>query len=297
MQTSPFFNKKPTGLMRFKIDQITKEFHGGMHRSMLTGKGIEFKRLRPYNPLVDTPTSVDDMASHRLSDEPEIEPYSRVHNVLRRISTLVLLDSGVTMRIPEAKEELASFIFWFTALSAFKQGDYFRVITYDLMPFGDSGTVSSEGELIDFFIRHSKPTELSKRFSKFRSVYSYLSHCDLHDTLVFVISDFTFKWDEELSLLRSVGTRERNIKLIFFALDEWEEFSSSSYSMAIYDPRLGKVREFCQEELRELKIRASAHLLSVEESVRPISSLFIRIPILSDPAVIVKRALRRIGFS
>lgn len=297
MQISQFFNKKPTSLMRFKIDQIMKEFRGGAHRSLLTGKGIEFKRIRPYNPLVDTPTSVDDMASHRLSDDPEIEPYSRVHNALRKISILILLDSSVTMQFPESKEEVASFIFWFAALSAFKQGDSFRVIAYDSMSFADSGVVSGEGELIDFFIRHSRPTESSKRFSRFKSVYSYLYHCDLHDTIIFVISDFACKWGEEVSLLRSIGMRERNIKLVFFALDEWEEFSHSSYSMALYDPRFGRVREFCQEELRELKLMSSAHLLSIGESVRPIGIPLIKIPILSDPIIFVRQALRRIGFN
>lgn len=296
MKASSFFTKKTTGLMRSKINQIISEFHSGVHRSVFTGRGIEFKGLRPYNPIVDTPTAVDDMASHRLSDEPELEPYSRVHYYPKRISVIVLLDVGASMNIPSVKEEQAALLFWFMALSAFKHNDYFRVITYDLKPLGDSGIVVGEDELVSFFSCHNDIIRPSQYFSRFNSVYSYLSRCDLHDTVIFVISDFAYEWNKELLFLRNVGMRERNIKLVFCALDEWEEFSPSSYSMAIYDPRLGRAREYCPEELIEIKSKASAHLLSIEESVRPLGAIFVKISILADPLSVLKQSLRRIGF-
>lgn len=296
MKASSFFTKKPTGLMRFKIDLVLRELYSGLDRSIFTNKGIEFKRLRPYNPIVDTPTAVDDMASHRLSDEPELEPYSRVHYAPKRISVVVLLNISGSMGIPAVKEEQASLLFWFMALSAFKHYDYFRVITYDLKPLGDSGVVVSEDELVDFFSSHNDIAMPSKSFLRFDSVYSYLSQCDLHDTVLFVISDFAHDWNKELSFLRGALTRERNIKLVLCALDEWEDFSPSPYAMVIYDPRLGKYREYCPEELKELKSKALAHFLSIEESVRPLGALFIKVSILADPLAVLKQALLRIGF-
>lgn len=296
MQTSSFFKRKPAGLMRSKIDQVLREFHGGLHRSILTNKGVEFKRIRPYNPTVDTPTAVDDMASHRLSDEPELEPYSRVHYASKRISVVVLLNINGSMNIPAVKEEQTALLFWFTALSAFKHCDYFRVITYDCKPFGDSDVVVNEDELVDFFSHHNDISRSSKRFSQFESVYSYLSQCDLHDTVIFVISDFAHKWNKEPVFLRSIGMRERNVKLVLCALNEWGDFSPPPYAMTIYDPCLGKPRQYCQEELKELKSKALAHLLSIEESMRPLGALFINISILADPLAALKQELRRIGF-
>lgn len=297
MKASSFFTKKTTGLMRSNIDQVIREFGGGLHRSIFTGKGIEFKRLRLYNPMVDTPTAVDDMASHRLSDEPELEPYSRVHYNSKRISVVVLLDVSASMNIPSLKEEQAALLFWFVALSAFKYYDYFRVVTCDgSKPLGDSGMVSGEDELVSFFSFHNDVIRPSQYFSRFNSVYSYLSRCDLHDAVIFVISDFAYEWNKELLFLRNVGMRERNIKLVLCALDEWEEFSPSPYAMAIYDPRIGKVREYCQEELREIKSKVSAHFLSIEESVRPLGALFVKIPVLTDSLAVLKQSLRRIGF-
>lgn len=296
MRTSSFFAKKPSGLMRAKIGQVLNEFRDGVHRSIFTGKGIEFKRLRPYNPLVDRPTAIDDMASHRLSEEPEFEPYSRVRYAPKRISALVLLDTSEAMLAPAVKEEQAALLFWFFALSAFKFYDRFRVIAYAHRPLQDSDWLSGEDELADFFMRYHNLTKPPQRLLSFASVFSYLLHLELHDTVIFVISDFACAWNQEQVFLRGLGLRERNIKLVFCAIDEWEEFTPLPYAITMRDPRTGHRREYCREELRELKSKALAHLAAIEESLRPLGALFIRIPILADPLSIVRRALRRLEF-
>ena len=114
--------------------------------------------------------------------------------------------------------------------------------------------------------------------------------------MIVVISDFAHRWNQEPALLRGLGMREHNVKLILCAIDEWEEFSASSYAMALRDPRSGLSRGYCREELRELKLKMSAHFAAIEESVRPLSAFFIRIPILTDPLAVVKQSLRRLGF-
>src|SRR3989344_3522918 len=156
MRASSFFTKKLSGFMRAEIDRVVAEFAGGFHRSVFSNKGIEFKRLREYSPF-DKPTAIDDMASSRLSEDPVLEPYSRVPYAAKKISVVTLLDIGDTMRAPAAKEEHAIKLFWFLALSAFKHYDSLRVIPNfgSGAPFQDSEWVSGEDELYEFFVRYA----------------------------------------------------------------------------------------------------------------------------------------------
>ena len=294
MRTSSFFAKKPVGLMRAKIDRIIAEFSGGIHRSILSGKGIEFKRLRPYSPL-DPPTAIDDMASHRLSDEPDLNPYSRVRYTLKQVSILVLLDVGETMRAPAIKEERAALVFWFLAISAFKYLDRLRVIPYAEHPLGDSGWIEGEDGLAEFFTRFGALSNPPARLSLVRSVYSYISRLELHDTIVFVISDFVDSRDEDSAELGQLGGRERNVKLVFCAVDEWEEFVPHGYSMRLCDPHLGVTREYSSGELNEMRTAALLRLSAIEESLRPLGAAFIRLPVLTDPLATLRQHFRRFG--
>ncbi|MDO8591144.1 MAG: hypothetical protein Q7R65_04185 [bacterium] len=295
MQASSFFSKKPSGIMRVEIDRVVAEFRGGVHRSVFSNKGIEFKRLRQYSSL-DKPTAIDDMASSRLSEDPVLEPYSRIPYAAKKISVVILFDIGDTMRAPSAKEDRAAKLFWFFALSAFKHYDLLRVIPYSETPLGDSEWVSGEDELIEFFARYALMSMPSPRFLRFRSVYSYLTHLELHDAAVFIISDFSHPWAEEESFLRRLNVRERNIKLIFFAIDDWEEFVLSGYAITMRDPRTGRMREYSSGELQEKRMSALAHLAGIEEGLRHLGATFIRIPLLADPLLIVRQVFRRIGF-
>lgn len=295
MRTSSFFAEKPSSLMRVKIDRIVAEFRGGIHRSVLSGKGIEFKRLRPYSPL-DPPTAIDDMASSRLSEDPILEPYSRVRYTTKQVSTLVLLDVGETMRTPQIKEERAALVFWFLALSAFKYLDRLRVVPYALHPLDDSGWVDREDELTEFITRYGALLNPLARFSSARSVYSYISRLELHDTAIFVLSDFVCSWNDEPAELGRLGSRERNVKLVFCIVDEWEEFTPSGYSIRLYDPRRGSIREYSSGELDEMRTTALAKLAALEENLRPLGVTLIRFPVLCDPFFILKQSLRRLGF-
>lgn len=280
--------------MRAKIYRIIAEFRGGIHRSILSGKGIEFKRLRPYSPL-DPPMAIDDMASYRLSDDPVLEPYVRVRYTPKQASVLVLLDVGETMAAPSVKEERAALMFWFLALSAFKYLDCLRVIPYKQHPLEDSGWVNGEEGLVEFFTRFGVLSNPPARLSSARSVYSYISRLELHDTIVFVLSDFTSLPGNELSELGQLGGRERNVKLVFCAIDEWEEFVPHGYSMRLYDPHLGVLREYSSGELNEMRTAALRRLSAVEESLRPLGAAFIRLPVLTDPLSILRQHFRRFG--
>ncbi|MBI2446363.1 MAG: hypothetical protein HYV51_00895 [Parcubacteria group bacterium] len=283
--------------MRAEIDRVVAEFSGGVHRSVFSNKGIEFKRLREYSPL-DKPTAIDDMASSRLSEDPVLEPYSRVPYAAKKISVVTLLDIGDTMRAPEIKKEHALKLFWFLALSAFKNYDFLRVILHSGSgaPIQDSEWMNGEDELSEFFARCAALPSPSPRFLRFQSVYSYLTHLELHDAAVFVISDFSHSWAEDELFIKRLNIREKNIKFIFCAIDEWGEFNPQPYAMTIRDPRSGYRRECYQEELQELKSGALAHFEAIEKNLRSLNAIFIRISIMADPLAVVKRALRRLGF-
>lgn len=296
MRTSSFFAQKPTGLKRVEIERVIAKSSWGIHRSIFSGKGIAFRRFRPYTPL-DRPTAIDDMASHRLSQDPEFEPYVRETYTSKKISALVLLDVGKTMQSLPAKEERAAILFWFLALSAFKYYDDFRVITYAPEPLGDSDWINEEEKLAEFISSYTRVLVPLPRLSRFTSVYSYLPKLELYDTAIFIISDFAHSWKEEPMFLRRLGGHTRNLKLVFCAIDEWEDFvPPSGYAIAICDPRTGRVREYSPRELREKRAAALVHLAQVEESLRPLGATFIRVPLLADPLLIIRRAFRRMGF-
>lgn len=294
MRISSFFAKKPSNLMRVEIDRVVNEFLGGVHRSIFSMKGIEFKRLRPYS-IIDRSTAIDDMASSRLSEDPILEPYSRVPYAEKKISIVALLDIEDAMRAPKIKEEHAAKIFWFLALSAFKYCDFLRVIPYSRLHFEDSGWLSGEDELIEFFTRYSALSSPNPRFLHFHSVYSYLNSIELRDAAVFIISDFSNSWfGNELNFKR-IDILERNVKFVFFAIDEWGEFiPPARYSMAMRDYRIGSAREYSFEELYERRNAALEYFNKIEGNLRSFGALFIRIPLLDEPLLVVRRAFRRL---
>ena len=92
MQASSF-KKKPSVLIKLEIEQVISQFFVGLHQSILGGRGLEFKRLRPYDPA-DSLAARDDAASAKISEDPDLEPVSRDYYAERVISVYFLLDAG-----------------------------------------------------------------------------------------------------------------------------------------------------------------------------------------------------------
>lgn len=291
-----FFAKKPHERLRAEINRVLRQFDGGVHRSGLIGAGVEFKGLRPYSPF-DPPTAIDDLASARFSEESEFEPFSRMKYEKKQISVLVFIDVGVTMAEPPVKREYAARLFWLFALSTFsKTYDRFRTVPFSVKPLYDSDWVRSEEALEEFLARLTLERPRPK-FLRFPDIFSYCVELNLYDSLVVIISDFCWPWNNEPTALRRIGLAERNVKMLFCVLDEWEGFVSTGYGAEICDIRTGTRRYATDTELIQMKDSASRHLAAIQESIRPLGIPLLTFSLLEDPLHdIRKRLLRLLGF-
>lgn len=290
-----FFIKKPSQRIRLEIERVLRQFQSGMHRSALCGTGAEFQRLRPYSPF-DSAVSIDDMASSRLSEDPEFKPYSRVRYEHKKISVVMAVDVGESMHEPPAKETHTAALFWLFALSVFKSYDRLRVILFSGQPLYDSDWLEGEEGLEEFLARCAFSEKPRPGLSRFLSTFTYFAELELRDSLVVILSDFCWAWRDEPSLLRRLGLAERNVKMLFCALDEWAGFTPTGYGMAIHDPKTHAVRQLSATELLEVKEDSSRRLALIQESVRPLGIPLLTFPLLEPALEEARKKFLRLGF-
>ena len=288
---------KPTVLLCLEIDKILAQSRNGIHRSAIAGRGIDFKTIRPYDPS-DSLAVIDYMVSARVSEDPELQPMSRVYYTEKEISVVAVVDVGKSMAIIPRKMEQAFAILWLFALSAFKYHDCFRVISFADELIRDSDLIRDEGTLENFVV-HGDVSVDHASSSRRRNVFSYLAQLEMRDMILVVISDFAAPWDKEPEMLRRLGVFEHNITVIVFAIDEWSDARPHPYGVRLFDP---KNKSVVFDDMRaggELSIRARAavmHLQRIEQSIRPLSGVFVRIPVLSDPLDVARKVFTRMGF-
>ena len=289
--------QKPANLLRLEIEKVLAQFRTGIHRSVIASHGMEFKMVRPYDAS-DSPSVIDYMVSARVSEEPELQPMSRVYYTEKEISVVVVIDAGKTMSVPARKIEQMVTIFWLFALSTFKYHDRFRVISFSDEHTRDSDWIRDEGTLEDYVMHESLDIDNTAN-SRYGNVFSYLAELEMRDMVLVVISDFAAAWNTQPEMLRRLGIVENNIKMIIFALDEWSDVRPHPYGIRFFDP---KNNELVFEDMLadgDLSIRAraaAAHLKQIEQSIAPLSGICIKIPLLADPLVVARKEFTRMGF-
>ena len=288
---------QPIGLLRLEIERVLAQFRTGIHRSLISSHGMEFKMVRPYDPS-DSPSVIDYMVSARVSEEPELQPMSRVYYTEKEISVMVVIDVGESMAIIPRKIEQILAIFWLFALSAFKYHDRFRVISFAGEHMRDSEWIRDEATLEDMIIHGHLAVDVSCGDRR-GNVFSYLTELEMQDMVLVVISDFAAPWDREPEMLRRLGMLENNIKMICFAIDEWSDARSYPYGIRLLDPGQRGVVFDDMRSGGDLSIRARAaraHLERIEQSIAPLSAVFVRIPLLADPLHAARSVFTRMGF-
>ena len=289
--------QKPSRLLRLEIEKVLAQFRSGIHRSMIMGRGIELKTVRPYDPSDDMAV-IDYMVSARVSEEPELQPMSRVYYTEKEISVVTAIDVGQSMALLPRKREQMLAIFWLFALSAFKSHDRFRAISFAGERTRDSDWIPDEGTLGDMMTHGDLAIDDTSR-SRGGNVFSYLAELEMRDTVLVVISDFAHVWDKEPAILRRLGMFEHNIKMIFFAIDEWSDASPHPYGIRFFDP---KQNELVFDDMRaggdvSMRARAAAvHLKEVAQSIAQLSGVFIQIPLLANPLDVARKEFTRMGF-
>ena len=223
---------------------------------------------------------------------------SRVYYTEKEISVVVVIDVGQSMALLPRKTEHMLAIFWLFALSAFKYHDRFRVISFAGERTRDSEWIRDEGTLEDMMI-HGDLALDDASTGRRGNVFSYLAELEMRDMVLVVISDFAAPWDKEPEMLRRLGMFENNIKMICFAVDEWSDARPHPYGVRLFDPKDGSVVFDDMRACGDLSIRARAalaHLKRIEQSVAPLSAVFVNISLLADPLHVARKVFTRMGF-
>jgi len=291
------FFEKPSLFVRLEIEKVLARFRGGIHRSVVAGVGFEFKSLRPYDAS-DPLRAIDAAVSARFSEHPDVEPMSRTYYAEKEIATIVLLDRGDSMKIPPRKEEHAARLLWLFALSTFRYGDRFRLISFGAPAISDSLWIGDEDSLEQFLREIHSSAQLSSTIPWAEDAFSYLAHLSLRDAVVVIISDFCGEWEERVKALRLLGIHENNIQPIMIALDEWDGFTCQKYGTALYDPVTSKTTIFDMRkngDMAQYADRAYQHLLYIKKSVHPLGIPMISTPLTTDPLATVSKAFLKMG--
>ena len=272
--------------IKFKIRRVINDFRSGIHHSIMSGKGMDFKGIRAYDPS-DSLTQVDWFASARLSDD-DTELVSRDYHPEREVAVVCVVDNGHSMETPEQKKQHARILTWLFAFSAFKNRDRFRIVLPSASRIQSSEWIWHE-EGFDSIVWSTEHTDL----------FPFLAGLDLANTLLVFISDFGPDWVDEAPRLRRLDPYGRNIKSIFLALDEWSGFKPTNYSITFHNPGENDMQRMdlrfggsAEQESQEQRKRFA----KIASSIRPFGVPFIPISLLDDPLKGARRALIKEGF-
>lgn len=286
------------GDMRITLGKIIAGFRFGVHRSLLKGGGIEFKGLRPYDPA-DNLSHVDLVASARISDD-DTELVSREYEPERAFSVLCIIDSTLGMEHPPKKMQSSMFLLWLFALSTFRYHDSFSCAFFSERKLHASGWMTREEVLHEFLRDFAHPVHKKRYAIPGANLPRYLSGLRLHDTLVVVVSDFWGdKWGNDAFRFRHLASAEKNIRMIYFALNEWTGFTPVPFHVSLRNPLDGSSRQFSFRsggEADAQKKAQEARFAAAKKALYTAGAPFISLPIFGDFAREVRRELLKHGF-
>ncbi len=287
--------KKPIERLPLKMRKVIASTYTGIHSSLVSGKGLDFKGFRLYRSS-DNPLHIDDSVSERVSSMPDLEPWVRTYYAEKSINVICILDSRPSMTAPPRKQEYATELIWLFALSAFEHGDRFRLIGFRPESSYDSGWTTSEEQFVMFLRALSHNRMRPVLFRKNQNIFSPLINLPLQDTFVVGISDFAASWDKEMDSLRLLNTSKKNIRVVLCGLDEWKGFSPQNYGVTFMDPgsrilHLDDLRKGSDTDRRRQK--AENRFQAITQSARSRSVAFIPIPLLEEPVKTVSRVFLR----
>ncbi len=287
MSKNFIFPQKISRRVRLEIERVVGSFREGVHRSAMSGQGMEFQGIRPYDPS-DSPAQIDWVASARLSDD-DLDLVSRDFNPEREISVVCAVEDTDSMFIPERKQEHAATLSWMFAISAFKYRDSFKFVRFSSDEVRATQWVRQEDSL------------LGSSFERYSGdLFLYLLGMRIKNVLLVILSDFGPHWQKKYNQLRRLDLRKQNIRCLFIALDEWEGFEPVTHSVTFKDPQSKKTKIFDLRRGGEAEQEALAHrerLAVLKKSIRPLGVSLVSLPLLADdPLGGIRKQLLKLGF-
>lgn len=285
------FLKGPNANFRLEIERVKRQILSGFHRSVMGGRGIEFKGLRLHDYSEDL-SRVDWMASAKISEDLD-ELVSRSFYAEKEISVVVLLDRE-SMRYLPKKKEYALLLVWLFACSTFnpRSRDRFRLIGFSDSEIHDSAWLKSEDSFEDYLYKILNDEDQPVRRSE--EISSYLRTLTLRDAVFIFISDLCFS-PMENDFLLGLGAAENNITVILIILNEWVGIKEYGYIVELRDPRSGKLRHFDDPALKEMQRISQERLEKIRKMAEAIPALPVEVPLISDPIGVVWRELIKLG--
>ncbi len=285
MRRKGFFKRKVVPRSTLRIGKIPLEFRAGIHRSIMSGHGIEFKGLAPFEGSGDF-SKIDWVASSRLSDD-DSEMVVREFNPEREISIICAIDDTHSMGFPNTKQEIVSFLVSFFASSALKYGDYFQVVFFTDTCVSVSERIVHEDDLRAVsLVVHEQP------------LVRYLNEEKIRNTLLVIISDCGKNSPFDIDRFHTLGVHTKNIRILMCCLDEWKDAPSHSFEMTVKDPETGDSRILSFRKGADVHTQVRAHEWQFEElshRCRSLGALCVQIGLLDNPLKELRRSLIRSG--
>lgn len=278
MNASIFLADQWTNELKLEIDKVLERHRSGIHKSRIIGSGIDFRSIRERDPS-DPISKIDRVSSSRGPYHPILRPVVRTHYAPKEQLVFIVVDAGITMEDPPKKLECAARILWLLAYSAFSVKDSFRLLLRSEKNFVDSGRVRSVDSLREVLMRIGDDRLISSETHP----YLYIDRPPLTDATVVVISDFCRGPWTEFSELQYLTADERNVRLIFFLLDEWSGRKACGYGMTMRDSISDRFSYFDDKALDRMQSISWERQEQIRKKADSISAFAVTVSILFDP--------------
>ena len=218
-----------------------------VYLKIITGKGLEFDRLREYTPSDDA-NSIDWNATARTT-----EPYVKVFKEERMLDVVIVLDVSNTMLLgttPLTKNEYASVIAGILCYTAINSGDKSGLIMFsDKIKF-----ILDPSASMDNFYSMTRIMSEPKYYGGVKNwdcIPEVLLKTFGPDTVVFLISDFMSTNPRMFDDLQKYSNKFRAVFGIMVRDPRDSELPEGIGSMYLADPDTGKIVLVNVDKIRE----------------------------------------------
>ncbi|HEY4519443.1 MAG TPA: DUF58 domain-containing protein [Candidatus Paceibacterota bacterium] len=220
------------------LESVRKEISLGFEQSMARGRGIEFLGLREFQEG-DSARDVDWMASARQPESVDlvVREFAPEH----QIHVLVIADEHETMLYPKKKSACAMAILSLLGRVTFASQNILAVIGIGGPHMIHSGWLSQESDLHAFLDSADKADYRLQLRSSAHTLPELIDELKLKNTLVVFLTDLASLSSMPLESLRGIDS-ERSVEVYAVVLDEWSKFIPTRHSIALQNPKDGKVK-------------------------------------------------------
>ncbi len=208
-----------------------------VYLKIVTGKGMEFDRLREYTPSDDA-NSIDWNATARTT-----EAYVKIFKEERKLDTVIILDASNTMLLgttPLTKNEYASVIAGILGYTAINAGDKAGLIMFS----DDIKAVLEPSTSMDNFYSMTKIMSEPQHYGGVKNwdpIAKVLLKTFGPDTVVFILSDFMKTSPKMFNDLQKYTNKFKAVVGIMIRDPRDSELPEGVGNMYLADPDTGRI--------------------------------------------------------